>query len=96
MDDNRWKSLGIREQMGHITSEITRARHWEAKKDRASRNSALERALELIDKTLECSTPQRQSEISRLREVTAHCFAESNVYDISLEDLERYGLSHLS
>ena len=96
MDENRWQKLGIREQIGHITSEIVRAKHWEEKKDMASRNQALERALELIDKTVQFCSPSRRHEISRFREATSHCLAESDTYDISLEDLEHYGLSHLT
>ena len=95
MDKARWQKLGIQEQLGHITSEFSRARSWEAKKDKVSRNRALERALDLIDQTLEVCSPPRRNEISRLREVTTHCLIESNVYHISLGDLERYGLSHL-
>ena len=95
MDKNRWRQLTVREQIGHITSEIVRAKNWQAKNDWASRNGALERALELIDSTLESCTPSRRREFARLREVTAHCFVNSDVYDVSLDDLERYGMSHL-
>lgn len=95
MDKNRWRNLRIQEQLGHITSEFSRAKSWEVKKDKASRNHALERALELIDETLESCSPARRREISRLREVTIHCLVESDSYDVSLEALERYGLSHL-
>ena len=47
MDKDRWQKLGIQKQLGHITSEFSRARSWEAKKDKVSRNRALERALDL-------------------------------------------------
>ena len=95
MDKHRWRQLTVREQIGHITSEIVRAKNWQAKNDWASRNRALERALELIDSTLETCNSSRRREIARLREITAHCFVDSNVYDVSLDDLERYGMSHL-
>ena len=40
---NRWSKFTFAEQMGHIASEISRARHWEEKKDFISRDKALER-----------------------------------------------------
>ena len=95
IDEARWQQLDIRQQIGHITSEIARAKHWEEKKDAAGRNQALGRALDLLDKTLKYCAAARRHEIARFREVTAHCYVQSPEYDILLEDLESYGLSHL-
>ena len=95
MDKDRWQRLSVQDQLGHITSEFVRAKNWQVKNDLENRNRALERALELIDATLENCAPSKRNEFARLREVTAHCFAGSDAYDVSLDDLERYGMSHL-
>ena len=92
MDKQRWQRLTIREQFGHVTSEFVRAKNWQAKNDLESRNRALERALEFIDATLEICDPPTRLEFIRFREMVTSCLAG---HDISLDDLERYGMSHL-
>ncbi len=92
MDLPRWKKFPLKTQMGHITAEIVRAKVWEEKNDLRSREQALERALELVDLTLDCYCRSRRRELARLREVIAHCLVRSEVYDITLEDVQRYGL----
>jgi hypothetical protein len=95
VDRGRWQRLSLREQMGHITSEIARATHWEDRGDLFNRNRALERALELLDLTLACRRETRCREWTRLREVTADLFLQAGMYRISLKDLLHYGLSFL-
>ena len=87
MNLERWRSLSLKEQIGHITSEIVRASVWEERGDLSSRNGALERALELIDLTLECYSQSRRRELARLREVVAHCLVQSDRYPVTLSDL---------
>ena len=48
----RWRTLGYFEQMGHIGSEIARARHWQEQNDRITSNQCMERACTLIDLTI--------------------------------------------
>ena len=95
MDKERWRRLSLGEQIGHVTSEIARARGWEERRDVLSRNQALERALELIDLTLCCTNGLRRRELARFREVLCDCFVRSGLYQISLLELERYGLSFI-
>lgn len=87
----RWHTFSLAQQLGHIGSEIARARHWEEKKDAGLSKKALERALELIDLTLDvpCRDSQRR-EVTLLREVVADWYAQTNVFDVSHEDLEKY------
>lgn len=92
MTPERWSSLRFEEQMGHITSEIIRARHWEEASDRTSRNQALERVLELVDASLDCHHGARCRELTLLREVVSDCFAGTAVYDVGLSDLQQYGM----
>ena len=96
MDLARCKSFTLRQQIGHVTSEITRARIWEEKSDELSRQEALIRALDLIDLALVCSSQPRRREWARLREVVSDCFARTSVYAVSLSDLERHGLQFLA
>ncbi len=95
MNLDRWKCFTLKEQMGHITSEIVRARLWEDRLDDESRNRALERALQLMDLTVGCHTLSRRRELTRLREMIAHCLVRSNWYKVTLLDVERFGLSFL-
>lgn len=95
MDRERWKKLSLQDQMGHLTSEWTRARHWEIKKDEASRNQSLTRALEILDLMVAVAGPVQRREICRLREITAHCLMRSSIYRVEVEQLVVYGSQHL-
>lgn len=89
----RWYKFSLCEQMGHIGSEITRARVWEDKSDMVSRNRALERAFDLIDITKDdVRLYKRRRELCYLRELLADQYIGSEVYGGSLKDLEKYCL----
>ena len=89
----RWYKFSYCEQMGHIGSEIGRARVWEDKHDVTSRNRALGRALELIDITKDDARLHgRRRELCYLREMIADKYIDSKVYNTSLNDLEKYCL----
>jgi hypothetical protein len=89
----RWYKFSLCEQMGHIGSEITRARVWEDKNDSQSRNKALERAFELIDTTKDdARLYKRRRELCYLREILADKYINAAVYSVSLKDLEEYCL----
>ena len=83
----RWRELTRAQQLGNIGSEYTRARKWEEKNNHEQRQRALERALELIDLTLE-HDPNK--EICRLRELTGDLYLQSHLYSVSLKELEDY------
>jgi hypothetical protein len=95
MDSAAWNRIPFAQQMGHITSEIARARVWEEKKSPDSREQALLRAVDLIDLSLQLARGSRCRELARLREVVSDCLIQSGVYRVSLLDLERYGLGFL-
>lgn len=50
----RWKELSFLEQMANIGSEVERALNWQAKNNPDYCKKAVERALELLDLTIDC------------------------------------------
>lgn len=93
INQERWFKFSYCEQMGHIGSEVTRARVWEGKNDLVSRNNALERALELIDVTKDDPRLyKRRRELCYLRELLADKYINGFVYNSNLNDLEKYCL----
>lgn len=89
----RWRGFSLLQQIGHVTSEVTRARIWGQRGDESSRRQALCRALELIDLSL----AQRRGSLrewARLRELICDCMLRAGVHRIPLTELERFGLLH--
>lgn len=87
----RWQKFSIFEQMGHIGSEVSRAKAWQQKNDMSSCSTALIRAFELIDLSIEDERWKGHlKEICRFRELLADQYVESNTYQVSLGDLECY------
>lgn len=62
----RWWTLTLAEQLGNVGSEVGRALNWRSRDPRISQG-ALERALELIDLTLD--DPRHRASVARLREL---------------------------
>ena len=86
----RWRRLSLCQQMGNIGSEISRALKWRGK-DQKNFQTAIERALELFDLTLEDPRWRgRLREIARAKEVFLDAVSGGKEYKSSLEDLERY------
>ncbi len=91
INSTRWSTLSFAQQMGNIGSEIARARHWEKQNDALSRDKALERALELLDLSLDSTKRLSQlKEMTRLREVVAAWYLRQDDYDINKASLEDY------
>ncbi len=91
IDSRKWSKFSLTQQLGHIASEITRARYWTKEKDVTNRDKALERSLELIDLTIsDARWKGRLKEIVRLREVVCDWLTHGNNYEISPEALEKY------
>ena len=66
----RWQQMTLIEQMANIGSEVERVFHWRKKNDFEGQTKAFERALELIDLTLESPSNRfRLKEIARTREM---------------------------
>jgi hypothetical protein len=87
----RWQTLSLKEQMGNIGSEVSRASRWQGK-DEVLFKGAVERALELFDLTLDDPRWKgRRLEIARAREVFCDsAYANGTLYNSSLEDLQPY------
>jgi hypothetical protein len=89
----RWWQLSLAEQLGNVGSEISRATKWSGRNETLARG-ALERALELIDLTLD-DPRHRQSlarlrEIARVREVVVDFFDGPNEYQSTAAGLQKY------
>ena len=89
--------MSFGQQMGNIASEIARAKHWDKAGDLASRAKALERAIELVDLTVESKRDYfKLRELLRLREILGDLLVKSDYYNVSWSMLENYCLSFLS
>jgi len=91
MTPERWQKFSFYEQMANIGSEVFRAVNWRQKNREYSR-LALERALELLDLTLEISGNSRPKlkELARLREALADYFYFDNEYCSNDKNWETY------
>lgn len=86
----RWQQLSLAEQLGNIGSEINRAINCRDK-DKKSYENAINRALELLDLTINDSRWQnRLKEIVRSRELLCDVILGGREYKTSLKDLNRY------
>ena len=87
----RWQKFSFYEQMANIGSEIFRAMNWRQKNREYSR-LALERALELLDLTLEAvaESGSRLRELTRLREALVDYFLFDNAYGSNDKSWENY------
>jgi hypothetical protein len=91
MNAERWQQLSLAQQLGHIGSEITRARIWQEKADRQRSLDALERALHLLDLSLDDSRARHSNrEVTRLREIVSSHYTSKEQYDVTLNELELY------
>ena len=79
--EGRWQQLSFIEQMANIGSEVGRALSWRAKDNPIYCQRAFERALELIDLTLEGAKGfPRLKELTRLREALVDYFYGENEF----------------
>ena len=86
----RWRGLTFAEQMGNVGSEVSRALRWRGR-DQAFFERAMERALELLDLTIEDPRWRRRlKEPVRARELLCDAVFGGKEYESSLADLDRY------
>ena len=77
----RWHKMPFLEQMANIGSEVERALNWKARQNADYSRKAFERALELVDLTLESASGMaRLRELTRMREAIVDFFAGSNEF----------------
>ncbi len=82
--NGRWRTLSFFEQMANVGSEVERAISWEEKNNLGYRALAFERALELLDLTIDDSKNKpKLNELLRLREVLVDYFCFQNAFSSS-------------
>ena len=87
----RWERLSFLEQMANIGSEVERALNWQVKDNAAYSQKAFERALELLDLTLDSTiAPARFKELARIREAIADYFVGTNQFKSTEISWRRY------
>ncbi len=89
----RWKELTLCVQMANIGSEVERALNWQVKQNPAYSRRAVERALELLDLTLDSvSGLPRLKEVARVREAVVDFFMGSNEFGSTDASWRKYFL----
>lgn len=89
----RWGRLSFLEQMANIGGEVERALNWQAKANVAYSQKAFERALELVDLTLDNATgPARFKELARVREGLTDYFVGANQFKSTAASWKKYFL----
>ena len=89
----RWNQLSFLEQMANIGSEVERALNWRAKHNALYSQKAFERALELMDLTLDTAAgPARLKELARIREAMVDYFTGANQFKSTEASWKRYFL----
>lgn len=92
--NSRWKALPFLVQMANVGSEVERALRWKARNNTAYCEKALDRALDLLDSTLETASGfHRLRELARTRELLADYFLGSNQYSSTEASWKKYFLS---
>lgn len=92
----RWSKMPLCEQMANIGSEVERALNWRSKGNSACSRNAFERALELMDLTIESASGfTRLKELTRVREAMTDYFTGTNQFD-STDALWRNYFSHFA
>jgi hypothetical protein len=87
----RWNTLSFFEQMANIGSEIERAITWKNKGNAEYSRLAFERALELLDLTINASIHKPGlKELTRLRETLADYFVFDNSYSSTEQSWHNY------
>ncbi len=90
----RWDQLALLEQMANIGSEVSRALNWRAKNNADYSTRAAERALELLDLSLDSVkgfAPLK--EVARVREAVVDYFFGTNEYGSSEASWRKYFLA---
>jgi len=90
----RWRELSFLEKMANIGSEVERAIKWRKKHNTAYCEQASNRALELVDLTLDSVKGfPRLKELARLREAIVDYFFGTNQFMSTETSWRRYFLS---
>jgi hypothetical protein len=86
----RWQTLPLVEQLANVGSDVARAHRWQGK-DAASCEKACNRALELLDLTIQDPRWKgRRKELTRIREILCDAMFGSTLYGTDLASLDQY------
>ena len=92
----RWKKMPFIERMANIGSEVERALKWRERNNVDYSQKAFERALELVDLTLESpGKPSHLKELARLREALVDYFCGANEFGSTDSSWRKY-FSHFT
>ena len=86
-----WEKLSLMLQLANVGSEVERALNWKTKNNTVYSQKAFERALELLDLSLNSKTNiTRYKEIARLRETLVDYFFGKNEFKSTEDSLKKY------
>ena len=87
-----WQKMPITLQMGNIGSEVSRSLKWTKQGNGLRANSAIDRALELFDFTIEANIKNhaRLTEILKAREEFCDYFFGNNSYHTDPTKMQKY------
>lgn len=87
-----WKNHSIAYQMGNIGSEVSRSLKWTAKNNKDRAATAIDRALELFDFTIEANhnNPARLREVLIAREEFCDYFFNDNSWHTDPTRMQKY------
>lgn len=91
-ESGRWAEMPFAQQMANIGSEVFRAGKWKEKEKTERAQNAADRALELLDFTVQAMVHEHRSprELLRLRELVCDYFYGDNLYASTGESLNKY------
>lgn len=91
--DGKWGQLSFVEQMANVGSEVERALSWKERNNADYSAKACERALELLDLTLDnVRNLPKLKETARVREALVDYFYGANQFDSSGKSWRKYFL----
>ncbi len=87
----RWFNFSLAEQLANVGSDIERTIQWKKKGDLEYSNNAFERALELLNLTIEDPKHRKRlKELLRVREILLDYFLGDNIYSFTDEFWQDY------
>lgn len=88
---SRWKEMSFCEQMANVGSEVERAFNWREKNNFDYSQKALERALELLELTINNTSKKTYlKELTRIKEVMLDFFMGDNVYNMDISSFKKF------
>ena len=91
LEDGRWFTLSLVEQMANVGCDVDRAIRWKNKGDMENSDKAFERALELLYLTIaDKKNRKRLKELCRVKFAVADYFKGDNLFGFTDESLHKY------